>query len=196
VGLNHFAKRKSKLLKPRKGKKMKTSQIKMKKMLLLEYQYLDLLEYYSRLGRINFMVEPVKSVSEALEKLKNEKYDVYVFDLKILPGDAPKWQELDERKRQENPHFDSYLGLELLLFLDKARKNQDQLWKKIKFDFSKVIVLSLVIDKEVLDELESFGIPHQHIINKSSINLDTLPKLVTEIQNRRIKITQSRDHIV
>jgi hypothetical protein len=171
---------------------MQTSQLKMKKMLWLEDQYKDLVDYSSRLGRINFLVEPVNSVTGALEKLKNKEYDAYVFDLKILPGDAPKWQELDERKRQENPHFDSYLGLELLRFLDKARKNQDQLWKKIKFDFNKVIVFSVVNDKDVFDELESFGIPQQQIIYKSGINLDTLPKLITQIQGK--KSQKSEEH--
>jgi hypothetical protein len=161
---------------------MKTSQLKMKKMLWLEDQYKDLMDYSSRLGRINFLVEPVNSVTGALEKLKNREYDAYVFDLKTLPGDDLQWQELDEKKRQEKPYFDPYLGLELLRFLDNARKNQDPLWEKIKFDFSKVIVFSVVNDKEVFDELESFGIPNQQIIYKSSINLDTLPKLIKQIQ--------------
>jgi len=161
---------------------MKSGQLKMKKMLWLEDQYKDLVDYSSRLGRINYLVDPVKSVSEALEKLKNEEYDVYVFDLKTLPGDDLQWQDLDERKREENPNFDTYLGFELLRFLDNARKNRDPLWEKIKFDFSKVIVFSVVNDKEVFDELESFGIPHQQIIYKSGINLDTLPKLIKQIQ--------------
>ena len=161
---------------------MITHKLKMKKMLWLEDQYTDLVDYSSRLGRINFVVDSVNSVTETLEKLKTEEYDIYVFDLKTLPGDDPGWQALDERKREGNPHFDPYLGLELLRFLARARRNRDPLWERIKFDFKRVIVFSVVSDKEISDELESFGIPHQQIIYKSGINLDTLPKLITQIQ--------------
>lgn len=161
---------------------MKTSNLKMKKVLWLEDQYEDLMDYSSRLGRINYLVDPVKSVSGALKKLKKEKYAVYVFDLKVLPGDDTEWQELDEQRREADPHFDPYLGLELLRHLDRAKQTQSALWRKIKFDFSKVIVFSVVNDKEVHEELESFGIPGHHIVLKSGSNLDTLSKLIAEIE--------------
>lgn len=158
----------------------------MKKALWLEDQYEDLMEYSSRLARINYLVDPVKSVSEALEKLRSEKeeYDLYIFDLKVLPGDDEEWQALDDRKRGENPHFDPYLGVELLRFLDKARKEKNELWEKIKFDFTKVIVFSVVNDKDVYYELRSFGIPHQQIVYKSDSKLDTLRNLIEKIQNQ------------
>jgi hypothetical protein len=156
----------------------------MKKALWLEDQYEDLMEYSSGLARINYLVDKVKSVSAALGKLKKEEYDIYIFDLKILPGENEEWQALDDRKREENPHFDPYLGLELLRFLDKARKEQNELWEKIKFDFSKVIVFSVVNDKNVYYELRAFGIPHQQIVYKSDSKLDTLRDLIKKIQNQ------------
>jgi hypothetical protein len=156
----------------------------MKKALWLEDQYEDIFEYSSGLARINYLVDPVKSVSEALNKLKKEEYDLYIFDLKVIPGENEDWQALDERKRDENPHFDPYLGVELLRFLDKARKEQNELWGKIKFDFSKVIVFSVVNDKEVYYELRAFGIPHEQIVYKSDSKLDTLKDLIKKIQNQ------------
>ena len=157
----------------------------MKKALWLEDQYEDLFEYSSGLARINYLVDKVKSVSAALEKLEKKEYDLYIFDLKILPGEDKEWQALDDRKRQENPHFDPYLGVELLRFLDKARKEQNELWGKIKFDFSKVIVFSVVNDKEVYDEFKSFGIPIDQIIYKSSSDLTTLPRLIKKIDDEK-----------
>ena len=156
----------------------------MKKALWLEDQYEDLFEYSSGLARINYLVDKVKSVSAALEKLEKKEYDLYIFDLKILPGENKEWQELDDKKREENPHFDPYLGLELLRFLDNARKEQNELWGKIKFDFTKVIVFSVVNDKNVYYELRSFGIPHQQIVYKSDSKLDTLRELIEKIQNQ------------
>jgi hypothetical protein len=156
----------------------------MKKALWLEDQYEDLLEYSSGLARINYLVDKVKSVSVALEKLEKEEYDLYIFDLKILPGDDPKWQQLDERKREKKHNFDPYLGLELLRFLDKARQEENELWKKIKFDFTKVIVFSVVNSKDVYYELRAFGIPHQQIVYKSDSKLDTLRDLIKKIQNQ------------
>jgi len=152
--------------------------IEMKKVLWLEDQFEDLIDYASRLSRIDYLVDPVKSVSEALEKLKNEKYDAYIFDLKILPGDDPDWLALDEKKRKENPHFDSYLGVELLRFLHRSRQENSALWQAIGFDFGRVIVFSVVNDKKVYDELESFGIPAEQIVYKSNADLDTLANAI------------------
>lgn len=156
----------------------------MKKVLWLEDQYKDLMEYSSPLARINYLVDPVKSVSEALEKIEKEEYEFYIFDLKILPGENKEWQELDDIKREKNPHFDPYLGLALLRLLDKARQEQNELWKKIKFNFNKVIIFSVVFDKVVYDELESFGIKENQIIYKSDSKLNTIPDLIKKMQNQ------------
>lgn len=158
--------------------------IHMKKALWVEDQYEDIMDYSSRLSKIDYLVEPVKSVSEALKRFEKQEYAAYIFDLKILPGDEPEWQALDEKKRAEKPQFDPLLGFELLRFLKKTRQEDDALWKKIKFDFHKVIVFSAVCDKEVYDELQSFGIPEHQIIYKSGSDLDTLMEAIQEMQNQ------------
>jgi CheY-like chemotaxis protein len=158
----------------------------MKKVLWVEDQFEDLMDYSSRLARIGYVVDPVRSVTDALERLGNQEYAVYIFDLKILPGDDPEWQALDEKKREEKPQFDPYLGLELLRFLDKARQEKDELGKKFKFAFSKVIVFSVVNDKYVYDELESFGIPVQQIVYKSGSDLDTLAEVIREMESEMV----------
>ena len=86
----------------------------------MEDHFEDLMDLCSRFGNSNYFVDPVKSVFEALEKLQNEKYSVYIFDLKILPGDNPEWQALDKRKRIEKPQFDPYLV--------KKRRGQASFW--------------------------------------------------------------------
>ena len=159
--------------------------IGMKKALWLEDQFEDLIDYASRLARIDYLVDPVTSVSEALEKLKAETYDAFIFDLKILPGDDQKWKDLDESRRKAKPYFDPYLGFELLCYLNQARQENAPLWRKIHFDFARVIVFSVVSDKAVFEELESFGIPPNQMINKSNADLDTLEKAVEEMEKDR-----------
>lgn len=158
-----------------------------KKVLWMDDQYIELIDYSSRLSRLNYLVDPVKSVSEVMQKLKEEEYAAYIFDLKVLPGGDPYWQSLDKLKRKDNPLFDPYLGFELLRFLHEAREEGSELWRKIKFDFGKVIVFSVVNDNDVYDKLESFGIPTHQIVYKSGSDLDTLKELVGEMQSEIVE---------
>lgn len=163
---------------------------KKKKVLWLEDQFDALMDYASHFFDIDCYVEPVNSVSAALAKLvemkkKGEKYVAFIFDLKVLPGDDPRWRDLDAKKRKDVHGVDSYLGVELLRLLADAKKTRNEFWRKITFDFEKVIVFSVVNDSAVRDELESFGIPPRQIINKSEGDLDTLPKMVQEIQDKK-----------
>jgi len=169
--------------------------IEMKKVLWLEDQFEDLIDYASRLSRIDYLVDPVKSVSEALVRLQAERYDAYIFDLKILPGDDPHWLDLDERKRKDNPNFDPYLGVELLRFLHQARQEKSDLWQAMGFDFGRVIVFSVVNDNKVYDELESFGIPAEQILYKSSADLDTLANAIKEMDKGEGKEEQTADSL-
>lgn len=155
----------------------------MKIILWVEDQYEDLMDYSSCLSRMGYGVEPVRSVTEALERLEKEKYEVYVFDLKILPGDDPKWQNLDEQRRKEKPNFDPLLGLELLRSLHNARQEQNEAWEKIAFDFQKVVIFSVVNAPAVSDELETFGIPPRQIVYKSDSDLNTLAEVIKEMEN-------------
>ena len=158
----------------------------MKKILWLEDQFEDLISYSSSLGRIGFLVDIVPSISETVEKLKEEIYAAYIFDLKVLPGDDPQWKKLDEKKRKENPMIEPLLGVELLRRLNVARNAQDELWQAISFDFNNVIIFSVVNDKSIADELESFSIPPDQILYKSDSRLDTLAEVVAEMTTKRI----------
>jgi hypothetical protein len=77
--------------------------------------------------------------------------------------------------------FSGYLPENLKIWCNNARQEKQEIWKKINFDFSKVIVLSVVNDDEINKELKSFEIPPHKIIYKLNIDLYTLPKLIMEI---------------
>lgn len=149
------------------------------KILWLEDQYEDFSAYRSELFMMDYVVDFVGSVSETIEKLKKEKYIAYIFDIKVLPGDDREWLDLDKKKRDENPNFDSYLGLELLYSLFKPDEAKIKLESPIAIDPKKVIVFSVVYDKT--EEIASFGIPRDQIVYKSTSDLSTLPRLVEKI---------------
>lgn len=155
-----------------------------KKILWLEDQYDDFRTYRSSLYRAGYVVEFVASVSDAVEKLKKDVgYRAFIFDIRVLPGKNKAWIELDKQKREENPNFGSNLGFELLYSLfapDKARVKLDP---PIIIDSKKVIVFSVVYDKN--EEFKSFGIPEEQIINKSAADLSTLPELIKKIDGRQ-----------
>ncbi len=152
----------------------------LKKILWLEDQLEDFRPYLSALFRSGYIVDPVQSVSDVLKKLREEKYLVVIFDIKVLPGDDEQWIELDNRKRVANPYFDSYLGLELMYSLFNPSKAKIKIEPPVQVDPKKVIVFSVVFDKT--DEISSFGIPGDQIIYKSNSDLSTLPLLIKRIE--------------
>jgi hypothetical protein len=151
------------------------------KILWLEDQHEDFDAYKSALFRSGYLVDEVKSVSEAEKKLREEDYLAVIFDIKVLPGDEPKWMELDETKRKDNPHFDSYLGMELLYSLFNSSKASVSIDPPISIDPGRIIVFSVVYDKA--EEISALGIPEDQIIYKSSSDLFTLPKLIVKIRD-------------
>ncbi len=153
-----------------------------KKILWLEDQYEDFSAYRSALFRTGYMVEPVKSVSDAEDKLKaHETYAVIIFDIKVLPGDKEKWLKLDKKKRSREPGSDSYLGIELLRSLFKPEEAEVVVELKNRLDPKKIIVFSIVYNNTIIPAL---GIPNEQIIYKSNCDLSTLPGLIKEIVKR------------
>ncbi|MCK4765680.1 MAG: hypothetical protein KAW12_26005 [Candidatus Aminicenantes bacterium] len=152
-----------------------------RKILWLEDQFEDFGAYLSALFRAGYVVDSVKSVSEAVEKLREGDYTAVIFDIKVLPGNSREWIELDKKKREENPHYDSSLGLELLYSLFAHEKANVKLDPPIKISPEKFIVFSVVYDKN--EEFQSFGIPGDQIINKSAADLSTLPNTVKKIED-------------
>lgn len=152
-----------------------------RKILWLEDQAESLKAYRSTLFREGFQVDNVRSVSEAVEKLRKTDYVAVMCDVKVLPGNDTEWIELDEKKRLKNPNFDSELGLELLYSLFKPSKAKIKLSPPIEIDPGRMIVLSVVFDKA--EEISGLGIPEEQIVYKSDCDLTTLPRLIKKIQN-------------
>lgn len=160
------------------------SENQLQKILWLEDQFEDLIDYSNSLNRLGYLVDRVRSVTDALAKLQNQEYAAYIFDLKVLPGDDVHWQNLDEETRKKRPEFDPLLGLELLRFLNRARGENNESWQKLHFDFSKVFIFSVVVANDVYEELTSFGVNDQQIIYKSSSDLDTLAEAISKLHEK------------
>lgn len=154
------------------------------KILWLEDQIEDLRAYISIIHRFGYRLDHVASVSEAEEKLKNDNYDVVIFDIKVIPGDDPKWIELDKIKQKENPYFDSSLGFEFLFSLFAPQKARVKIDPPIILNPHHVIVFSVVYDK--VDEISSLGIPANQILHKSSGNIYTIANMIKKIIGEKI----------
>ncbi|MCP5107184.1 MAG: response regulator transcription factor, partial [bacterium] len=152
------------------------------KVLWLEDQHDDFDAYKSALFRAGYVVHNVPSVSEVIEELRGNKddYVAVIFDIKVLPGKDPAWIKLDEDKRAAKPYFGAYLGFELMRSLFNADKAAVKIDPPIELDPKKVIVFSVVFDKT--DEIAAFGIPGNQILDKATSALETLPRLIKEIQ--------------
>jgi hypothetical protein len=152
------------------------------KVLWLEDDYEDFGAYTSSLFRAGYMVDMVISVSEAVTKLRSENYCVVIIDIKVLPGDDKEWTDLDKKIQRKNSGIDSHLGLELLHALFDPDYTNIKLDPPFKIDPQKIIILTVVPDKE--REISSLGIPSQQILYKSSSDTKTLLQMVKDIHNR------------
>jgi CheY-like chemotaxis protein len=155
--------------------------IKLKKILWLEDQLEDLEMYRSKLFRKGYVVDMVRSVSEALDKLSKEDYLAYIFDLMVIPGDKEEWRKLDEEKREKDSNFDSLLGLELLSSLFDAENAKIQVALPRKIESKRMIIMSNVQDK--MADITAMGIPADQIKYKSDSNLSTLLQIIEKIEN-------------
>jgi CheY-like chemotaxis protein len=155
-----------------------------RKVLWLEDQAEGLKAYRTTLFREGFLVDNVKSVSKAVKKLTEKDYLAFICDIKVLPGNDKEWIELDKKKRRENPHFDSVLGLELLNSLFKPGSARVTLSPPVEFNPRRMIVLSVVYDS--IDEISALGIPKDQIVYKSDWDFTTLPRLIKKIQDECI----------
>ncbi len=164
--------------------------MEIKKVLWLEDQYEDFGAYKSFLFRAGYVVDTIPSVSEAVKKLREQDYTAIILDIKVLPGDDEVWKDIDKEKREKNPNFDSYLGLELIHSLLNPDNATIRLTPPILIDPIKIIVLSIVVDKP--EEISSLGIPGNHIVYKSNFDSDTLPKLIEEIEKQTGSIHQQK----
>lgn len=174
------------------------------KILWLEDQYEDFRAYRSLLYRAGYLIDTVESVSEAEKKLEKwEEYTAVIFDIKVLPGSESKWLDLDLKKRNLLPDFDSYLGFELLRSMFETPTNKRYIPRNlvigepIDLSFSvpdnsekisnKTIIFSVVNNENVRKALISFEIPEKQIVYKSDCSVATLPELIERIISRSQK---------
>jgi len=150
--------------------------------LWLDDQIEGLKSYRMPLIRAGYFVDYVKSVSDAINKLRAKEYAVFVCDIKVLPGKDKNWIDLDEKKQVDHPNFDSYLGIELLRSLFTPESARIKLTPPIDINPTRVIVLSVVCDS--IGEITAFGIPRDQIVYKSTLDFSTLPKLIEKVQSR------------
>ena len=152
------------------------------KVLWLEDHQNDFDAYKTKLFKANYAVDAVESAAEAVRKLRNDDYIAFIVDIKVPPGEDYEWIELDKKKQRENPGIDSHLGLELLHALFDPDYTNIKLDPPFKIDPQKIIILTVVPDKE--REISSLGIPSQQILYKSSSDTKTLLQMVKDIHNR------------
>lgn len=156
-----------------------------KDVLWLEDQSEDFSSYHNELYKFGYLVDSVRSVSEAEQKLRDKDFFAFICDIKVLPGDDEKWINLDEAKRRANPNFDSYLGFEFLQSL-YARPHLvnvplDPPNLRDKIPPNRVIVFSVVYNK--IEDILELGILKGQFIYKSSSNIRTLPQKLNTMLN-------------
>lgn len=146
----------------------------------MEDQFEELQAFRSSLYRKGIIVDFVKSVSEAINKLRSNTFTAVIFDIKVLPGNTPEWEKYDGEQQVKNPNHDSYLGLELLRALFSPKQAKVRLNPPIQLSPKRVIVFSVVYDKT--EEIVKMGIPADQIIYKANSELNTLPDLIEKIE--------------
>jgi CheY-like chemotaxis protein len=152
------------------------------KVLWLEDHQNDFGAYMTKLFKASYAVDAVESAAEAVMKLRNDDYIAFIVDIKVPPGEDKEWIELDKKKQRENPEINSHLGLELLHALFNPYQTNIKLAPPIKIDPKKIIVLTVVLDKD--REISALGIPSEQILHKSSSDSKTLLQMVQDIHKR------------
>jgi hypothetical protein len=152
------------------------------RVLWIEDQYEDLTDWEKPIYDAGYLLDNVGDATTALDLLPRWEWHAVIFDIKINPGDDPEWKTLDLRRRKENPHFDPYLGLELLRFV-LGKNCAISKAPTVTIEPGRIVVLSVVTDESVLSELEGYGIPSQQILSKSSWDMSTLPNVLKRIES-------------
>ena len=132
----------------------------------------------------------MKIINKAVDKVRKQEVvtnPILIKSKYVLLKNESNLTVEQQKKREENPQFDTYLGVELLRHIFQAKEKQNELWQTIHFDFRKVIIFSVVNNKDIYEELISFGIPEEQILYKPSSDLDTLAEAIEEMESRERK---------
>jgi len=138
----------------------------MKKILWIEDEAKDqLLELLGPVWQAGYFVDIAEDKSTALNKIKKEEYDAYVFDLIIKRG---QMTDALAEEVAEDPIY----GIELIReIFDKD--------SGIHVDPSKCAVFSVVERKKIHDEIKEYGITN--IIVKKEMSRTTLKEIIESI---------------
>ena len=136
------------------------------KILWVEDEVRDqLLELMGPVWMAGHFVDIAETKIEALEKIRKNKYDAYIFDLIIREGEM-----VNVSRKEFSP--DVIHGLELIkeIFKDDS---------EFKIDPSKCAVFSVVGKKKIHDEIRKYGI--KKIIVKTEMNRTKLMEIIESI---------------
>jgi CheY-like chemotaxis protein len=134
----------------------------MKRILWIEDEgKIELIQYKTPLVRGGYAVDIASNATEAVQLLREKKYDAIIFDLIIPCGDEFETEEY-------------YVGFELLKRLVKGKiKDLD------KYEPAQLMAFTVVDAPEVHDEIKTLGI--KTILAKRLNELDDLKNCVDEL---------------
>jgi CheY-like chemotaxis protein len=119
---------------------------------------IELIQYKAPLVRGGYAVDIASNATEAVQLLREKRYDAIIFDLIFPCGDEFETNEY-------------YVGLELLKRLVKQEIEGVE-----KYDPAKIIVFTVVNDSDVQDQIKELGV--QTILGKRLNELDDLKNCV------------------
>ena len=122
------------------------------------------------------VIEFVTNVTDAILRMSQEAYDLIILDLIVNAGPDKRWKEIDKDPEEDK---NSYLGLQLLrAVFDREASRIDVQVPPEHVSPQKFAIFTIVQDKEIHDEIASFGITA--LYSKRRSNLYTLMQIIEE----------------
>lgn len=138
----------------------------MRKILWIEDEgKIELIQYKTPLVRGGYSVDIASNATEAIQLLREKRYDAIIFDLIFPCGDE---FETDEY----------YVGMELLRRLVKQEIEGVE-----KYDPEKIMVFTVVNESEAHDKIKELGV--KTILAKKLNELDDLKNCVDELFEKK-----------
>jgi CheY-like chemotaxis protein len=134
----------------------------MKKILWIEDEgKIELIQYKAPLVRAGYAVDIASNATEAVQLLREKRYDAIVFDLIFPCGDGFETNEI-------------YVGLELL-----KRLLKQEIEGVGKYDPTKIMVFTVVNDSKVQEQIKELDV--KTILGKRLNELDDLKNCVDKL---------------
>lgn len=122
---------------------------------------IELIQYKTPLVRGGYAVDIASNATEAIQLLREKRYDAIIFDLIIPCGDEFDTQEY-------------YVGLELL-----KRLVNREIDGVDKYDTTKIMVFTVINSPDVHNQIKDLGV--QTILGKRLNELDDLKNCIDEL---------------